>query len=288
MSVPYPLSSPYLAGSIFPSDQVLASLSNAGAVAGGVYATVPSFTNSGTIGVSSTATYYKQAAGLYATQSMTIENSGRIDGGLYTSLLSDAAEAPVSFGVANSGTITSSNGTTAADFQIGVRENGGTASIANSGTISAHSPGSAYALNLYIQSPSQPFAYALTNTGTISATAMPVTGGNYPTGAYGLNVQGANLSGTITNAAGGTISATGDRAYAILAQDSALNLINAGTISAVGTTRSAAIVTYGAFDNMIRNNGTITGDLWLDAGTDTVDNAGTINGLVDLYASSSG
>ncbi len=283
-SLPYPLSSPYLAGSIFPSDQVLASLSNAGAVAGGVYATVPSFTNSGTIGVSSTATYYTQAAGLYATQSMTIENSGRIDGGLYTSLLSDSAEAPVSFGVANSGTITSSNGTTAADFEIGVRGNGGTASIANSGTISAQSPGSAYALNLYIQSPSQPFAYALTNTGTISATAMPVTGGNYPSGAYGLNVQGANLTGTITNAAGGTISATGDRAYAILAQDSALNLINAGTISAVGTTRSAAIVTYGAFDNMIRNTGTITGDLWLDAGTDTVDNAGTINGLVDLYA----
>ena len=79
-------------------------------MAGGVYATVPSFTNSGTvttsgfygpavslsgaptlafansgtIGVPGTATYYTQAANLYATQGMTIDNSGRIDGGLST------------------------------------------------------------------------------------------------------------------------------------------------------------------------------------------------------------
>lgn len=313
-SLPYPLSSPYLAGSIFPADQVLASLTNAGAVAGGVYATASSFTNngtvttssfygpavslngaptlafanSGTIGVSNTATYYPQAATLYATQGMTIDNSGRIDGGLYTALRSDDAEVPVSFSVANSGTITSSNGATAAYFEIGASENGGTASIANGGTISAQSSGAASALELDIQldiqSPSQPFAYALTNTGIISATATPVTGGTYPSHAYGLIMQGANLSGRVTNAASGTISATGDRAYAILATDSALNLINAGTISAVGTTSSAAVVTYGAFDNMIRNTGIITGDLLLDAGSDTVDNAGTINGLVDLYA----
>ncbi len=309
-SLPYPLSSPYLADPVFPSDQVLASLTNAGTVAGGVYATVPSFTNSGTvttssfygpavslsgaptlafdnsgtIGVPGTTAYYSQAASLYATQGMTIDNSGRIDGGLYSALRSDDAEVPVLFGVANSGTITSSNGATAAYFEIGAGENGGAASIANSGTISARSPESAYALDLDIGSSSQPFAYALTNTGTISATATPATDGNYPSYAYGLIVQGANLSGTITNAVGGTISATGDRAYAILAADNELNLINAGTISAVGTMGSAAVVTYGAFDNMIRNTGTITGDISLDAGSDTVDNAGTINGFVDLSA----
>jgi hypothetical protein len=309
-SLPYSLSSPYLADPIFPADQVLASLTNAGAVAGGVYATVPSFTNSGTvttssfygpavslsgaptlafansgtIGVPSTATYYTQAANLYATQGMTIDNSGRIDGGLFTVLRSDDSAAPVSLGVANSGTIASSNGAIAASFAIDARENGGTANITNSGTIAAQSPGSAYALDLDVRSSSQPFAYALTNTGTISATATPMTGGNYPSYAYGLIVQGGNLSGTITNAAGGTISATGDRAYAILAGDSALNLINAGTISAFGTTGSAAVFTYGTFDNMIRNTGTITGDVLLDAGSDTVDNAGTINGFVDLYA----
>jgi hypothetical protein len=309
-SLPYSLSYPYLADPIFPADQVLASLTNAGAVAGGVYATVPSFTNSGTvttsgfygpavslsgaptlafansgtIGVPGTATYYTQAANLYATQGMTIDNSGRIDGGLSTVLQSDDSAAPVSFGVANSGTITSSNGAIAASFAIDALENGGTASITNSGTIAAQSAGSAYALDLDVRSSSQPFTYALTNTGTISATATPMTGGNYPSYAYGLIVQGDNLSGTITNAAGGTISATGDRAYAVLAGNSALNLINAGTISAVGTTGSAAVFTYGAFDNMIRNTGTITGGVLLDAGSDTVDNAGTINGVVDLYA----
>lgn len=309
-SLPYPLSSPYNSDPIFPADQVLASLTNAGAVAGGVYATVPSFTNSGTIttssfygpavslsgaptlafansgtiGVPSTATYYTQAANLYATQGMTIDNSGRIDGGLFTVLRSDDATLPVSFRVANSGTITSSNGATAASFAIDARENGGTASITNSGTITAQSPGSAYALELDVRSSLQPLTYALTNTGTISATATPTTGGNHPSYAYGLIVQGGNLSGTITNAAGGTISATGDLAYAILAGDSALNLINAATISAVGTTSSAAVVTYGAFDNTIRNTGTITGDILLDAGSDTVDNSGTISGLVDLNA----
>lgn len=309
-SLPYSPSSPYLADPIFPADQVLASLANTGAVSGGVYATVPSFTNSGTVTTSSfygpavsltgaptlafansgaisvpgTATYYTQAANLYATQGMTIDNSGRIDGGLFTVLRSDGSAAPVSFGVANSGTITSSNGAIAASFAIDARENGGTASITNSGTIAAQSPGSAYALDLDVRSSSQPFAYALTNTGTISATATPMTGGNYPSYAYGLIVQGGNLSGTVTNAAGGTISATGDRAYAILAGDSALNLINAGTISAVGTTGSAAVFTYGTFDNMIRNTGMITDDVLLDAGSDMVDNAGTINGFVDLYA----
>ncbi|MEN2786911.1 autotransporter outer membrane beta-barrel domain-containing protein [Sphingomonas qilianensis] len=309
-SLPYPLSSPYLADPIFPSDPVLASLTNAGAVAGGVYATVPSFTNSGTvttssfygpavslsgaptlafvnsgtIGVPSTATYYTQAASLYATQGMTIDNSGRIDGGLSTTLLSDGAEGPASFGVANSGTITSSNGYIAADVAIGVRENGGTASIANSGTISAESQGSAYALDFNIFSSSRSFAYVLTNTGTISAAAAPVTGGSYPSYAYGLIVQGANLSGTITNAAGGTLSATGDRAYAILAADSPLSLINAGTIRAIGTAASNAVTTFDAFDNSIRNTGTITGNIRLAAGVDSIDNAGTITGAVSLGA----
>jgi hypothetical protein len=310
-TLPYALSSPYLENPQFPSDQVLASLTNAGSVAGGVYATVPSFTNSGTvtsaslygpavsvagtstlsfvnsgtIAVSNVATPYLQAASLYATQDMTIANSGRIDGGLSTALLSDDTEAPVAFEVANSGTITSSNSyVAAADLEIAVRANSGIANIDNSGTISAQSRGYAAALELEIVSPSQAFAYALTNSGVISATATPATGGYYPAYAYGLTVEGANLSGTITNTAGGTISATGDQAYAIYTADSALNLVNAGTISAVGMATSVAVLTVGAVDAMIRNTGTVTGALRLDAGADTVHNAGTITGLVDLHA----
>lgn len=309
--LPYTLTSPYAAVSLFSSDQVLAALTNAGSVAGGVSGTVSSFTNSGTIASSgqysssvdlygtptlafantgtiglAKALNFQPAVTLSATSGMTVNNSGRIDGGgLSAVLYADTSGTPLSLAFVNSGSMASNNGATAAAIGIDAynSQSDGTISLDNTGTISAQGSaatgGSASALNLYVSDAVKPFTYTLTNNGTIAATSAASSGGA-PRQALALLINGANLSGTITNAVGGVISATGERAYAIVAADAPLNLVNAGTISASGTVTSAAITTFEAIANTVRNTGTIIGDIQLASGTDILDNAGTITGAV--------
>jgi len=237
--------------------------------------------------------YSAPSVGLSGTGAMTIRNNGQISGGgLATTDYAYASLAPTEIDFANSGTITSDNGAIAAAIRVdaGGADNGGTIRIDNSGTLSAQADAalgiSATALSLHADTPAQQLPYTITNSGTINASATGASPYLYPR-TTALLVSGTGLFGTITNAASGAITASGENAYAITIADSALNLINAGTITATGTKTSAAIQTsdrFDTFDNMIVNTGTITGDIFLDDGADTIDNAGTINGAVFLGA----
>jgi hypothetical protein len=302
---------PFTFSALLPSSQILASLTNAGSVGGGVSGAVGSFTNSGTVtSVSASNSPTILLAGgpaltfansgtitAAATRSvlptvylasdgvMTIANSGRIlGGGLFATLSSTAAAAPLSLAFANSGTIASDTGGVTATFAVNSAASGGAIRIANSGTIAAqgsttNSDGSAQAFSLYSYAQSQPIGYAITNSGTISASAAQPA-----TDAVGMVVSGAAVSGTITNTASGVISATGRNAIGIFASGSALDLLNAGTISAAGSASSVAIGTSGAFASTVRNTGTITGDIAFSDGADTLDNANAINGRVTFGA----
>lgn len=303
---------PYNQSTLFPSAQILSSLTNAGTVGGGVQAQVGAFSNSGTVSFAGSTSYgatvslygtpslafansgtitakpifWSYAVALTAGDTMRVANSGRILGGGVSMDLQSTAGTPIALTFANTGTIASSNGTdamnvTAGNYGTGA---GGTLALDNSGTIStqggAASNGSAQTFGLYAYDATQPLSYAIANSGTISATtAQPTTAQS-----TALIVAGAGLSGTITNAVSGVISASGGQAVGVLVADSALNLVNAGTISASGTTSSQAILTFDAFNNTVRNSGTITGDVVLADGADTLDNAGTINGRVTLGA----
>lgn len=299
-----------------------ASLSNSGTVTGGVFADTASFTNTGAISASggygvaaslyggpalnfvnsgtiagsaavSTppyAYYVQPAVILRSDGAISASNTGQIGGGI-TAYLDDLGDADtLTLDFANSGTITSDRGAAAS---VGIESyyyyGGGTPSgsirVDNSGTLSsqvtAASGLQATGLSLFEAYSGQPFAYTIANSGTISATVAGDTDGS-PVPALGLLVSGTGLTGTITNAASGTISATGQSAYAIVVADTALNLTNAGTISATGSKTGVAIQTFDAFDNTIVNTGKIVGAIALGGGADTIDNAGTITGAISL------
>ncbi|MGK2912345.1 MAG: autotransporter outer membrane beta-barrel domain-containing protein [Sphingobium sp.] len=272
----------------FQNDQTLTALTNAGSVAGGVLADVSSFSNSGTITapIDPYYGYYFHTVSLTADTAMMIDNSGQISGNGLRAVLSGTGPA-LSLGFVNSGSIASADFLPAVDLTIGYYGQGvgGVAQIDNSGTITAQANPArenfAAALQLNVRDATDPFSYTITNSGTISATASSSTE-YYASQAIALDVFGAGLSGTISNTAAGTISANADHAYAVYTAGSALDLNNAGTISATGKGANYAVLTYGEFANRIVNTGTISGNIRLDAGADTIDNAGTINGIVTL------
>ncbi|MDF0490979.1 autotransporter outer membrane beta-barrel domain-containing protein [Sphingomonas sp. H39-1-10] len=307
---------------LLDGDHTPASLSNSGTVTGGVFADTASFTNTGAIsasggygvaaslygspvlsfvnsgtivgpGAASTPpyTYYAQSAVILSSDgAISASNTGQIGGGI-TAYLNDLGDADtLTLDFANSGTITSDRGAAASVgiesyYYYGGGTAGGSIRVDNSGTLSsqvtAASGLQATGLSLFEAYSDQPFAYTIANSGTISATVTGNTDGStVPT--LGLLVSGTGLTGTITNAASGTISATGQSAYAIVVADTALNLTNAGTISAIGSKTSVAIQTFDAFDNTIVNTGKIVGAIALGDGADTIDNAGTITGAIAL------
>jgi hypothetical protein len=283
-TLPYNLSSPYSANPLFPADQILASLTNAGSVAS-VSAVTSLFTNSGSIGQSAATSSYYPAVALSANDSIAIANSGQIAGGLSATVY-HAAHSATATSFTNSGTITGTDNAAAATLTVYStgQDSGGAIHVDNSGTLATHSAsGYAQALTLDVQDSGQPHSYAITNSGTIAATA-DTKGVSFPSQANALFIAGAGLSGTISNAVGATISASGDYAYAVLAEDSPLTLVNAGTITATGTAASVAIATFDGFDNRITNTGMITGNILLAGGVDRLDNAGVINGAVMLGA----
>lgn len=313
-TLPYSFAASYgTAARIFLTSQTLASLTNNASVAGGVSGAVLAFansgtitsfgsrnpavllysdatlgfTNSGTISQSGTVASYASAVSLSASNGMSISNSGQISGGIRAILYPHNAPSPLSFSFTNSGAITNANGTTASDIGIYGSIGGATILIDNSGTIAARgnaaTGGLAHGLRLTVGSTTLPITYAVSNSGTITATSVPSTDA-YPSEAVAVDIAGLGLTGTLTNAAAGTINAIGDRATAISAIGSALNVVNAGTISATGTTASVAIRAFDAFDNAVASTGTINGDIVLAAGADQVSNAGAINGTVSLGA----
>lgn len=310
-SLPSNLNNPLGGAPFFSADDVLASLTNAGSIGGGVQGTVSAFTNKGTIGstgnyVSTVSLYngtsltftnsgtiaplaapyvYQPSVLLSGGSRLVADNSGTIGGGLYAEVWG-AGTSPVDIAFANSGSITGTDLIPA--VQVGVfNSGGGVAKIDNSGTISADGAG-AGGLRVAAAYANAAVGYTISNSGTIAANATGTNATGSGT-AFALEINSYAftgtlpnaLSGTVNNAAGGKIAAEGDIAVGIAVIDGALDLTNAGTISALG--RTAAYAVWGdGLDDRVTNTGTITGAIVLGAGADTIDNAGTINGAVSL------
>jgi hypothetical protein len=231
-SLPYSVTNPYTDNPLFPRDQILSSLTNAGSVQGAVTATTPVFVNSGSItttygpavsldsatslsftnsgaitGTSSPFSpfpyYYNawSAVSLSSSSDATITNSGQIDGGL-SARIWGAEGQTLSLAFSNSGTIANggalpSVSLDAGDYYYG-QNSGGTIQAANSGTISAEADATngnrAIGLSLYTSGGAQPYSYVVGNSGTIAATAASSAGFS-PGVAVGLFV-GTAYSGT--------------------------------------------------------------------------------------------
>lgn len=292
----------------FPAAQpMIAALTNTGSITGGVSGATPSFTNSGTIGsarlttaavslqdngplsftntgqITGTNDYYASTVQLSGTDNVAVVNSGTIIGGLNASVIFSSAQ-PGVLTVANSGTL-SASGAYASALSVGASSTtpdaAGSVTVNNSGTVTANSAsGYAAAWIVDLEGTAAPIGYSLVNSGKVSAIASDSS--PYAT-AFGLQLGGgAQASGTVANLAGGSITATGFRAYALVAYGTPLMLDNAGVISASGGKNPIAILTFDAFNNTVRNSGTITGDVLLAAGADRVENAGSITGNVSL------
>lgn len=232
--------------------------------------------------------------------------------------VSDALQ-PLSIALTNSGSIA-----TTSDYRTAVvlgiddyASTGGAIRLDNSGTIHAAGVGGYGVRAGYYTSTALADAQtiAITNSGTIRANGGgqtivdPYAGASVPqdrdapstyiaaaVSAFG-NGKG---TATITNAAGGTIEATGTLSVAIRTNGVALDLTNAGTIRGgagttlasndslvrqIGTTYLAgAIQTTGAVDNRIVNTGTIIGSIALGGGNDWIENYGQVQGEVFLGA----
>ena len=231
---------PYETFQVLPTfDFQLAAFDNQGSIGNGVYGAFGQFTNSGSIAIADSGI----AMDVFYDTGPSFANSGQVDGG--TQFASSAG--PI--GVANSGTISSSNIYGASAVRILLQATSGMqqATIVNSGTI-ATSQGAG----------SVPSALTVSSAGSAAIS--------------------------IINTATGTISAdTGG--YGIFASGTALTLDNAGLISAAspsGFAFGAAVLSFGARDDTVLNTGTIEGSVILDASNDRVDNYGNITGIVSL------
>lgn len=323
--------------SVDPADAlVLSSFTNQGTIRDGFYGTARSFTNTGTIGSTSLAggtvtvngandisftnsgrisgddTYRTVYLAAYPG-SITATNTGRIEGGLIASAGAyandpDVAIVPVSVSLTNTGVITSA--VQAVSLYVADRTGqGGTVSLANSGTIEAAGPGGTGAF-ISIDSYGDrvgPGVIGVTNSGTIRANGGGIdqvfddgNGSTYHSTRAGnaLGFTAGSGVASITNTATGVIEATGDRSVALLGYGAALDLANAGTIRGgmgatladndglIGTIGSSylagAIQTVGGADDRIVNTGTIVGSIALAGGNDSIENRGTIRGNVFL------
>lgn len=268
--------------------------------------------NSGTI----TNDASRAALRVTADTSIEIANNGTIGGGGLVAQnpyrYDPEVTAPVAIALTNSGTITGQGG--AATLILNTTETiGGTLSLANSGTIAAAAAGgTAGYLSIrptYEQSAAA--AMTVTNAGTIRANAGGIvrTNGSFPDAAFytdaatALTLDGSDVgtnrgTATVVNAAAGVLEATGTRSTALLVDESALDLTNAGTIrGTAGTSLTAgdqladsigrtflagAIQTVGSASDRLVNTGSIIGSIDLGAGDDRIENYGRIEGDVFL------
>ncbi len=323
--------------SAYPADAVvLSGFTNQGTIRDGFYGTARSFINTGTVGSTSLAGGAVTVSGAndisfansglissddsYPTVylatypgSITATNTGRIEGG-FAALAGgysndpNVAVPPVSISLTNAGVITSA---VQAVSLFGADRNGqgGTVSLANTGTIEATGPGGTGA---FVSIGSYggligPAAIGVTNSGTIRANGGGVdrvfddgNGGTYHAtqAANALGFSAGSGIASIANTTTGVIEATGDRSVALLGYGAGLDLTNAGTIrGGVGTTvadddglidsigltyLAGAIQTVGGADDRIVNTGTIVGSIALAGGNDSIENRGTIRGDVFL------
>ncbi|KQO54509.1 hypothetical protein ASF14_19980 [Sphingomonas sp. Leaf257] len=248
----------------------LAAFTNQATITGRVEGTATRFVNMATIG---TADQAQTAARIYTA---AFENMGTILNG---------GRAPAAFGTTDGATLVASN----------------------SGTIDARGV-AGVGLRLGFEGSAGAFTrtVALTNTGTIRADGGGTGNGSSVLServAIGLNLTSNSQSAqnaTVVNAETGVIEAIGAQSTAILAQNVALDLTNAGTIrGGAGTALSVndplagtigssylagAIQSIGGTNDRIVNTGTILGSIALGSGSDRIENYGRIEGDVFLGA----
>ncbi len=318
--LPYPLSNPFDANPLFPVDQTLASITNAGSIAGGAVLRTASFANTGTIGTAAladTAVYFNQASALNFDNSGTLENDGSNDTVLaYASVINFANSGRISAGVdamavsllnyfngsvaaTNSGTIVGGLfASSYADYgPYGVAPSPASVSLVNSGTITR---ASGIVVDLHVDTGTAAGTVSLNNSGTIEATGND---------GIGVLVDAASQSNastqTINVVNSGKIRANGDTSIALLINSNTpatATVVNAsgGLIEATGT-GSTAILSHDAKLDLT-NTGTIRGGVPVGSGgsdtsgypagairtigsaDDRIVNAGTITGLIDLAA----
>ena len=253
---------------------------------------------------------------------LTASNSGTITGGtdvrIGTNYLNEPISGSQSLSFTNTGTMTSADtneGETLALSADNATAAGSTITFDNKGVIEITSPsGDAVALRGF--SGPGTVAITATNSGTIRANAGEriVEGTFDPSYTYILPSVGlfvGNYSGgttQLTNTASGVIEATGTQSVAVAAAESALDLVNAGTIRGGAGTRltdvenssfayfaasdylAGAIQTsdedtgFSTIADRVINNGTIIGSINLAVGNDRIENYGRIEGDVFLGA----
>ncbi|WP_132909296.1 autotransporter domain-containing protein [Sphingomonas sp. BK235] len=183
----------------------------------------------------------------------------------------------------NSGTIAGGTRLTGFDFK-GV---GATVSLDNSGTLTTSNSSTALTLTRYnySQTPALAADWKIHNSGTIKADFDLTTDPNVFATALLLIDPAAESRISVTNDAGGLISAKGSSAITIGILGGNLTLSNAGTISAVSAAGGDHVAIFASGgDNRITNTGAIIGDVVLGAGGDVVANWGSIDGNVSLGA----
>lgn len=251
---------------------------------------------------------------------IAFDNSGAVAGGVSLAIYRDFgfpvpgasdSSAPRTLSATNSGTITG-NSIGLGAYVVGSTTGGDAVGLTNSGTIAATGVGGT-GVSLVIDRTGQTpttGAITLANSGTIRANG----GGtveqyfDYTTGQVFPATIAANAvvvsastgaTSTITNAATGTIEATGTLSTAIVSIG-ALDLTNAGTIrggqgtvlapgdrtiSYIGADYLAgAVQSLRDADDRIVNSGTIIGSIDLGGGDDVIENSGRIEGNVFLGA----
>ncbi|MCK9195930.1 MAG: autotransporter domain-containing protein [Syntrophales bacterium] len=119
------------------------------------------------------------------------------------------------------------------------------------------------------------------NTITNDAEGKITGNSDITTGFWGIRV---NTGNTVDN--NGTVIVSGTNSIAFLAQGDNNTLTNTGALSASGTDSYAA--KFMGTGNALVNSGTISGNLWFDAGDNTLTNNGTIDGSGGLYKAGSG
>jgi len=285
------------------------------------------FDNSGSItgGPSDFATPAVSLYGNQAARSITAANAGTITGGIqatlpgYRDFGQSPPDYPLAISLTNTGTITAAgiSGTGADGFGAYLAldlETGqaGSVTFTNAGIIDAGGDGASAAYlstSRVFGSTPGPATITATNSGTLRANGggserdfgSPTRPLLYTVPAVALQLEGLAGSTTVaTNDAAGLIEATGVRSAAVMNNQAALDLTNAGTIrGSAGTTLAAndqlgrilgraylagAIQTIGSADDRIVNTGTIIGSVDLGAGNDRVENRGRIEGDVFLGA----
>jgi hypothetical protein len=228
--------------------------------------------NSGTI----TANGYYYATGILADDyrpmgEVTVNNDGEINanavGGLAT--LAFGINAYSNYGAyvtTGEGSVINAYATGDDANAYGVLEVAGYAYFYNHGEINATvDAGTGYAWGARISSPNQVYVY---NYGDITATAY-----GDATQSVGIVVESVNSSAGVYN--DGTIYAYADNiATGVwLASDTIGYVYNFGTIAAYGGVHSIAVYASGLSNDYVNNYGVIVGEIWTNAGNDTLYNS---------------